>query len=240
MAPFRSFLEERCALARQAHAAGQPPPAPCFLFFGCRSPAADFYYQAQWEEYRRLGVLDREHGLITAFSRHTPEQQAQQGQAVQGQQAQGQGKGQEKGEGGEQQNAGAAAAPTSKVYVTQRIREHGALVWRLLNGLPPAAAAAPATAAVDNPATAAAAAPTAVHSAHSGAGEAAAQAAAPAAAAMEPAVVYVSGSAQKMPAGVAAAFADVAVAHGGLDKEAAAAWVRQLELRGRYFVEAWS
>eukprot|EP00198_Chlamydomonas_reinhardtii_P004798 XP_001694134.1 NADPH-dependent flavin reductase [Chlamydomonas reinhardtii] len=157
VAPFRSFLEERCALARQAHAAGQPPPAPCFLFFGCRSPAADFYYQAQWEEYRRLGVLDREHGLITAFSRHTPEQQAQQGQAV---------------------------------YVTQRIREHGALVWRLLNGLPPAAAAAPATAA--------------------------------------------------MPAGVAAAFADVAVAHGGLDKEAAAAWVRQLELRGRYFVEAWS
>lgn len=54
------------------------------------------------------------------------------------------------------------------------------------------------------------------------------------------AVVYVSGSASKMPAGVAAAFADVAAAHGGMGREEAAAWVRQLELKGRYFVEAWS
>ncbi len=54
------------------------------------------------------------------------------------------------------------------------------------------------------------------------------------------AVVYVSGSASKMPAGVAAAFADVAAAHGGMGREEAAAWVRQLELKGRYHVEAWS
>ncbi|KAG2430599.1 hypothetical protein HXX76_010117 [Chlamydomonas incerta] len=231
VAPFRSFLEERCALAQQAHAAGTPPPAPCYLFFGCRSAAADYYYRAQWEEYRALGVLDREQGLITAFSRQPvePAQQAQQAQRAQGEpegepaQAQGQ---------AQQGPAAAAAAATSKVYVTQRIREHGALLWRLLNGLPappPDAAASPA----------AVAASTAVHSAASGAGGPTAEAAA-LPAALEPAVVYVSGSAQKMPAGVAAAFADVAAAHGGLGKEAAAAWVRQLELKGRYFVEAWS
>jgi sulfite reductase alpha subunit-like flavoprotein len=52
--------------------------------------------------------------------------------------------------------------------------------------------------------------------------------------------VYVSGSAQKMPAGVAAALEAVAEAHGGLDADAAAKWVRQLEATGRYFVEAWS
>ncbi|GLC34942.1 hypothetical protein PLESTM_000256800 [Pleodorina starrii] len=38
----------------------------------------------------------------------------------------------------------------------------------------------------------------------------------------------------KMPEGVAAAFADVAAQCGGLDPEAAAAFVRQLELKGRY------
>ncbi|EFJ42595.1 hypothetical protein VOLCADRAFT_83643 [Volvox carteri f. nagariensis] len=56
----------------------------------------------------------------------------------------------------------------------------------------------------------------------------------------EGAAVYVSGSAKKMPEGVAAAFADVAARHGGLDAAAAVAFVRQLELKGRYQVEAWS
>lgn len=76
------------------------------------------------------------------------------------------------------------------MYVQQRIREHGALVWRLLS--------------------------------------------------QQGAAVYVSGSAQKMPAGVAAAFEDVAAQHGGLSKEEAGRYVRQLELTGRYRVEAWS
>ncbi|KAG2446563.1 hypothetical protein HYH02_008550 [Chlamydomonas schloesseri] len=254
VAPFRSFLEERYALAQQAAAAAAAaattapgeaaplsppplPPAPCFLFFGCRSPTADFYYASQWEEYQRVGVLDRQRGLITAFSR---------------QHVAAQGSGLQEGQpppppSPSQAQELAAAAPagtatavatktaTSKVYVTQRIREHGELLWRLLNGLPPpppsstAADAASPTSTADSAGGAAAtrspAAPGAV------AGDAGA---------MEPAVVYVSGSAQKMPAGVAAAFADVAAAHGGLDKEAAAAWVRQLELKGRYFVEAWS
>lgn len=52
--------------------------------------------------------------------------------------------------------------------------------------------------------------------------------------------VYISGSAQKMPADVASALEAVAVQHGGLGAEAAAKWVRQLETSGRYFVEAWS
>lgn len=54
------------------------------------------------------------------------------------------------------------------------------------------------------------------------------------------ACVYVSGSAQKMPAGVVSALQDVAQEHGGLAKEEAAKYVKQLELGGRYFVEAWS
>jgi sulfite reductase alpha subunit-like flavoprotein len=52
--------------------------------------------------------------------------------------------------------------------------------------------------------------------------------------------VYVSGSADKMPADVAAALADVACQAGGLSGEEGAAYIRQLELKGRYHVEAWS
>lgn len=54
------------------------------------------------------------------------------------------------------------------------------------------------------------------------------------------AVVCVSGSAQKMPSDVAAAFEDVAQQHGGMSREQAAQYVRQMELQGRYLVEAWS
>jgi sulfite reductase alpha subunit-like flavoprotein len=54
------------------------------------------------------------------------------------------------------------------------------------------------------------------------------------------AMVYVSGSADKMPADVAAAFRDVAAEQGGLGEAEAERFVRQLQLGGRYFVEAWS
>jgi hypothetical protein len=54
------------------------------------------------------------------------------------------------------------------------------------------------------------------------------------------AAVFVSGAAQRMPQDVAAAFQAVAVAAGGLTPAAAAQYVRQLALSGRYFVEAWS
>lgn len=52
--------------------------------------------------------------------------------------------------------------------------------------------------------------------------------------------VFVSGSAQQMPANVVSALEDVAQEQGGLSKEDASKYVRQLELTGRYCVEAWS
>ena len=52
--------------------------------------------------------------------------------------------------------------------------------------------------------------------------------------------VYVAGSADKMPAAVAAALEEVAATHGGLGREGAAALLRRMELTGRYQVEAWS
>lgn len=54
------------------------------------------------------------------------------------------------------------------------------------------------------------------------------------------AAVYVAGSADKMPAQVAAAFEDVASMAGKLTEEEAQKWVRQLEVSARYQVEAWS
>ena len=52
--------------------------------------------------------------------------------------------------------------------------------------------------------------------------------------------LYVAGSADKMPAAVAAAVEGPAAQQGGLTREEAAAFVRRLELSGRYQVEAWS
>ncbi len=52
--------------------------------------------------------------------------------------------------------------------------------------------------------------------------------------------VYVAGSADRMPADVAAAFRDVAAQQGGFGAAEAERFVRQLQLGGRYFVEAWS
>lgn len=52
--------------------------------------------------------------------------------------------------------------------------------------------------------------------------------------------VYVAGSAQKMPAGVASALEAVAAEHGGLTSDDATRFVRSLQLTGRYHVEAWS
>ena len=51
--------------------------------------------------------------------------------------------------------------------------------------------------------------------------------------------VFVSGSAQKMPSDVALALEDVAVAAGGLSKDGARSFIRQMELKGKYHVEAW-
>ena len=54
------------------------------------------------------------------------------------------------------------------------------------------------------------------------------------------AYVYVAGSADKMPAAVAAAIEEAVAQQGGLSRVEAAAYVRRLELGGRYQVEAWS
>jgi len=53
-------------------------------------------------------------------------------------------------------------------------------------------------------------------------------------------VVYVSGSADKMPQDVMTAFEDAIVTAGKLEQAAAKQYLRELELRGRYCVEAWS
>lgn len=56
---------------------------------------------------------------------------------------------------------------------------------------------------------------------------------------MQGAYVYVSGSANKMPLDVMAAFED-AIVSAGLERQAAKQYLRDMELRGRYCVEAWS
>ena len=53
-------------------------------------------------------------------------------------------------------------------------------------------------------------------------------------------VVYVSGSAEKMPQDVMKALEDIAQQHGGLTSPAAQVYVRQMELGRRFHVEAWS
>lgn len=56
---------------------------------------------------------------------------------------------------------------------------------------------------------------------------------------MQGACVFVSGSADKMPQDVMAAFEDVVV-NAGLERQAAKQYLRDMELHGRYRVEAWS
>jgi sulfite reductase alpha subunit-like flavoprotein len=132
--------------------------------------------------------------LVVAFSRHSPQPDQQQLLALLLQQQQGGAEAVGCGGFGNGDTAAAAAgdrpAGSSKVYVTHKLREHGAMMWQLL--------------------------------------------------AEQGAWVYVSGSAGKMPAAVVSALEDVAEQHGGLSHEAAAKYVRQLELTGRYHVEAWS
>lgn len=43
--------------------------APSYLFFGSRNRGKDYYYGAFWEQCQQSGVLAKESGLVTAFSR---------------------------------------------------------------------------------------------------------------------------------------------------------------------------
>lgn len=237
VAPFRSFCWHRAATRQQQQqqqqeqqeqlsaAASAEAGAPnssssssnSTLFFGCRSPTADFYFNNEWWPVMQTGALHPQHGFVAAFSRHSPQPSQQELvgmlqhaaaesllQQRQGSSHASQNSLQQQAADQQQPSPAAAAAvangnavgttstvsSSSKVYVTHKIREHGAAVWQLLS--------------------------------------------------QQGGWVYVSGSAEKMPAGVVSALEDVAAVHGGLSAEDAARFVRQLELTGRYHVEAWS
>ncbi|KAJ3360129.1 hypothetical protein GGF32_008594 [Allomyces javanicus] len=72
VAPFRGFVQERCALMAKAKSSTSAiPPAPlgdALLFFGCRHEQHDFLYASEWPEYLAQGGLTE---MITAFSRDT-------------------------------------------------------------------------------------------------------------------------------------------------------------------------
>ena len=60
LAPFRGFLQERAALAKEGVKLGR-----AMLFFGCRHPDQDFIYREELEGYANAGLVD----LQVAFSR---------------------------------------------------------------------------------------------------------------------------------------------------------------------------
>ncbi|KAK3080736.1 hypothetical protein LTS18_013666 [Coniosporium uncinatum] len=65
VAPFRGFVQERAALARDGQTVGKT-----ILFFGCRKAAEDFMYQDEWEQYKKdMGDAFEMH---VAFSREGP------------------------------------------------------------------------------------------------------------------------------------------------------------------------
>ena len=57
---------------------------------------------------------------------------------------------------------------------------------------------------------------------------------------MQGSVVFVCGSASRMPQDVLQAFQDVLKQEAGMTAEEAAKYMKQLELKGRYITEAWS
>ncbi|KAF2834427.1 hypothetical protein M501DRAFT_944156 [Patellaria atrata CBS 101060] len=66
VAPFRGFVQERAALAREGHKVGKT-----LLFFGCRRKSEDFLYQSEWEQYKK--DLGDSFDLKVAFSRDGPQ-----------------------------------------------------------------------------------------------------------------------------------------------------------------------
>ncbi|ORZ35192.1 hypothetical protein BCR44DRAFT_116630 [Catenaria anguillulae PL171] len=73
VAPFRGFVQDRCATAKrlQDSANGSPvtPLGEAILFFGCRYQAHDYLYADEWADYMQQGGLS---GIVTAFSRDGP------------------------------------------------------------------------------------------------------------------------------------------------------------------------
>jgi sulfite reductase (NADPH) flavoprotein alpha-component len=61
LAPFRAFMQERSAMGATGRS---------WLFFGHRHQAGDFFYEAEWQDLRKRGVLTR---LDLGFSRDQPQ-----------------------------------------------------------------------------------------------------------------------------------------------------------------------
>ncbi|KAF2103566.1 hypothetical protein NA57DRAFT_32674 [Rhizodiscina lignyota] len=66
VAPFRAFVQERAAYAKEGKEIGKT-----VLFFGCRKKSEDFLYEKEWEEYKE--ALGDKFEMYTAFSRDGPE-----------------------------------------------------------------------------------------------------------------------------------------------------------------------
>lgn len=71
VAPFRGFLQERVALAREAKKIHGPDAlkdwGEMILFYGCRSPSSDYLYSEEWLAYAQ--ELNGKFKMFTAFSR---------------------------------------------------------------------------------------------------------------------------------------------------------------------------
>ncbi|KAF2672183.1 hypothetical protein BT63DRAFT_384595 [Microthyrium microscopicum] len=65
VAPFRAFVQERAALAREGQTVGKT-----ILFFGCRKQSEDFLYADEWKQY--AADLGDNFEMHTAFSRDGP------------------------------------------------------------------------------------------------------------------------------------------------------------------------
>jgi sulfite reductase alpha subunit-like flavoprotein len=178
VAPMRAILCERTAIHPQA----QPNSV---LFFGCRSRQGDNLYGDEWSS---LCTPDKQSVLCTSAGQaYTSGQvpltsrdaQATEADCVQGP--------------GATVVTAFSRDQAHKIYVTDKIRQHGDLVWTLLDPSKGTKA-----------------------------------------------VVFISGSAKRMPADVRQALREVVRLHGAMSDDAAGAFLQRMEKEGRYIVEAWS
>jgi len=123
IAPLRSLLQARRAERERRKkekedddlsATAAAVVAPCSLYFGCRSPDADWYYRSEFEAMAAEGTLER---YRTAFSRE--EEEEEEG---------------EEGEDGKEGGSGKKKKTMKpKRYVTHLLREDASQLWPLLS-----------------------------------------------------------------------------------------------------------
>ncbi|VUC26549.1 unnamed protein product [Clonostachys rosea] len=68
IAPFRAFIQERCAQAQSGISIGKS-----ILFYGCRKESEDFIYGTEWKAAQK--ILGDQFKLFTAFSRQAREKE---------------------------------------------------------------------------------------------------------------------------------------------------------------------